>query len=194
MCAKLNSILLKILLLLLLTSCFPSNTNSLLEQDGIQTQQVPLEQIPFDISNRPDFIIDIGPHENDQISLAFYNGKTEGVISLEIEGLKQHGYGGTMCVKPDMLMLVQGGEAWAEIHAIEERMGLIVNEKKMANIFSMGRSVIVSNLDLPNTEWLEGMTYCWFVPLEVGVHQAEFSFVQSSGDVKNYSWQFEIVP
>ena len=164
------------------------------EQGGIQTKEVSLEQTVFDISTRPDFIIDVGPHENSQISLGFYNGETEGIISLEIESLKQHGYGGSICVRPDLSRLVQGGEDWVYTNVIQERMSLTINGKEMANVSSMGRTVIVANLNIPDTEWLDGLTYCWVVPLEVGLHQAEFSFVQSSGDVKSYSWQFEIIP
>lgn len=179
----------KVLILVLLTACLPPDANL---EDNHQSLSITPEQAYFDTSNRADFILDLFPKENSKFSYAFYHAKS-GAINLVVEDAEKIGYESSICIDPYFPVLIQRGDNW-QINDMMERMRLVVNEKEIKDVVASGNTVSASLADIPDTEWVDGASYCWLVPLEVGTHQAEFSFMQSPGDVKSYSWQFEIIP
>jgi hypothetical protein len=41
-------------------------------------------------------------------------------------------------------------------------------------------------------EGIGPILYCWYVPLNIGVHTAKISFTKTSGRVLEYEWSFAI--
>lgn len=145
---------------------------------------------------RPEFIAAVSPPESVIIPFELYHHFSEASIGHGIVDIED-GFHSSICVRPSLRFLVQPGDILLDEHLIWERMDLLVNGAPMEaynKVFQRGLPM-GSTSDGParsDTAWIEGDTYCWKAPLEKGRWQATFQFRQTSGDVKTYTWNFEI--
>lgn len=158
---------------------------------------LPKQNIPT-LEARPNFIEAITPREYSIIPLSFYIhteiGVEETLKTARIGNVI--GFASSICVRPFLEPLVQTGDNFLRSGKIQERMELWIDNNLMEkhNFVLYGLAVIPgpdSQLG-DNTNWVEGADYCWKAPLTVGQHKAIFYFQQTSGDIQEYTWYFEI--
>lgn len=160
---------------------------------------------------RPDFIKAVSPSENRVIPIDIYSYLPDGVVFF---GLRSHDkgmiahelfYASSICVEPVATLLVQEGDSFVDYvdyiagvvrdGLIEQRMELLVDGKGMDYLWSdRGFPIDLPTREPegPRTSFIEWASYCWHAPLGVGVHEVTFRFHQTSGDVKEYTWYFEL--
>ncbi len=150
---------------------------------------------------RPYFIQAVAPKEYRIVPLGLYNYIPEGTIGygieafdLDIPSSQIPAYQSSVCVRPLAELLVQKGDDFGGTRGNEDkfkgRMDLLVNGELKDGVQSSGG--VLSRTDGWETVWIEGADYCWKVPLGTGQHQVTFRFHQTSGDIQEYTWYFEI--
>lgn len=146
------------------------------------------------IQPRPDFVQLVGPLEYSIVNSDFYHLTPEGVGGIRITGTVRNGFQSAICVRPFIRELIQQGDNFGELPILWDRMTLLVDgeQKERYGSSGLGLSVWLSEED-QETQWIEGEDYCWFSPLQSGIHEVAFQFRQTSGDIQEYKWLFAIV-
>lgn len=146
------------------------------------------------VQPRPDFVQLVGPLEYSIVDSDFYHLTPEGVGGIRITGTMRNGFQSAICVRPFMRELVQQGDNFNKLPILWDRMTLLVDgeQKESYGHSGLGLTVWLSEED-QETQWIEGEDYCWFAPLQSGIHEVAFQFRQTSGDIQEYKWLFEIV-
>ena len=147
---------------------------------------------------RPNYIQVVGPEEYTVVPIALYNYFPVGVVGhgIDSSGSLEQGFQSSICVRPLLEPLVQKGDDFDE-QEIWDRMELLADGEVMnayLQVFSRGLPAIPKP-ESPlgsDTRWIEGGDYCWYAPLGIGHHEVIFRFRQTSGDVQEYIWYFEI--
>jgi hypothetical protein len=148
---------------------------------------------------RPEFIQLVGPVEYSIVESDFYHFERPG-DGISITWAMNGGFESAICVKPLLRPLIEKGDYLLDISDMWERMTLLVDGEPKEPYGSSGFGA-PTLLGAPNllseeeqeTQWLTGTDYCWRAPLETGVHDVVFQIRQTSGDVHEYQWLFEIV-
>lgn len=145
------------------------------------------------VQPRPDFVQLVGPLEYSIVDSDFYHLTPEGVGGIRITGTMRNGFQSAICVRPIIRELVQQGDNFSELPTLWDRMTLLVDgeQKESYGISGLGLPVWLSEED-QETQWIEGEDYCWFAPLLSCIHEVAFQFRQTSGDIQEYKWLFEI--
>lgn len=145
------------------------------------------------IQPRPDFVQLVGPLEYSIVHSDFYHLTAEGVGGIRITGTMRNGFQSAICVRPFIRELIQQGDNFSELPILWDRMTLLVDgeQKERYGSSGLGLPVWLSEED-QETQWVEGEDYCWFTPLQLGIHEVAFQFRQTSGDIQEYKWLFEI--
>ncbi|MCL4872314.1 MAG: hypothetical protein KJ063_25415 [Anaerolineae bacterium] len=144
---------------------------------------------------RADFIEAVSPPENRVIPHDVYTRQPAvGEVGFGF-GLNAE----LICVQPVAILLVQEGDIfvddWQDGEKLWGRMELWVNgqaAKYMGNARGFPYSLPTREPEGPRTDFFEWVSYCWEAPLGIGVHEVTFRFRQTSGDVKEYTWHFEL--
>lgn len=153
---------------------------------------------------RPDFIQAVAPKEYRKVPLDLYNDIPEGIVGygigafdLGISSSLEPGYQSAICVRPLARLLVQEGDDFGSTRKNEEmfkeRMELFVDgevREMTQPTIDKGLLEVVGNWE---TVWIEGADYCWAVSLDIGSHKVTFRYHQTSGNIREYTWYFEIV-
>lgn len=159
------------------------------------------------VEPRPDFISALRPPEYYIVPLSLYNYHAEGVVVTTVPEYEPmnprtyaYGFQTSICIEPKMELLIQEGDKLTDFEGDErpeERMELFVDGK----LVEPGPGGSLSGLlyvpptrepESPRTEAIVAAGYCWKVPLSVGKHEVTYRFHQTSGDIKAYTWYFEI--
>lgn len=155
------------------------------------------------VQSRPDYILSVSPEEYSVIPLGVYNHilGIENDYKVIIDAShrpSEQGFQSTICFTLSLEPLIQKGDLlngiFLEEGHIFERITFLLDGKpaKLANEF-IDRAMIRMNPEEESQPgWLEGTGYCWEAPLNVGQHEAIFRFRQTSRDVQEYIWYFEI--
>jgi len=158
-----------------------------LKKSGITRSALPTLQ------PRPEFIVRVSPEESSRVPWWVYKGEFE-----QGPGFRdaEEGFASMVCIEPDLGALVQDGDHFIA-DTIDERMELIVDGIPRSSTTGLVRGSIVDNLkDLESREVLSTFpgfyNLCWSAPVGRGIHQVTFRFRQTSGDIQEYVWQFEI--
>ena len=196
---------------MLVTSCITQTGKSTLTPIVVDFSQIPwstyLTPTPIitlpklnipTFEARPNFIEAITPEEYSIIPVSLYIhteiGVEETLSAFRIGNVI--GFASSICVRPFLEPLVQTGDNFLHSKQLQERMELWVDDYLMEkhNFVLYGLAVIPEPNSVlgNNTNWIEGADYCWKAPLNVGQHQAIFRFLQTSGDIQEYIWYFEI--
>lgn len=146
------------------------------------------------IQPRPEFVRLVGPAEYSVVESDFYHFKEAGVDGIRITGAMRNGFQSAICVNPFLRPLIQQGDDLRDISILWDRMTLLVDgeQKEPYGNAGLGLPVWLSEED-QKTQWVEGDDYCWFAPLQSGIHEVVFQFQQTSGEVQEYKWFFEII-
>lgn len=157
--------------------------------------------IPFPLVSNPvltpgaEFIAVVIPPENRVIPLEQYTYRSVGVVTISWATLGHD----LICLRPIAELLVQEGDVFVDPpddgERLWDRMELWVD----GEIRPFVRNAQGFEYDLPTREpegprtvFVEGAYYCWEARLTVGGHEATFRFRQTSGNVKEYTWYFEL--
>lgn len=160
--------------------------------DPTATPHLPLlAEIP--LQPRPDYINGVSPLEYSIVPIEVFEYKNP---NYELLGLKdvESGFQKTICV--DFLLdtpLVEPGDQLLDSNVISKRMTLFVNGEAM-KLTGGGMSMGVE-MEFPTIEarWVSGhQTECWEAPLRSGRHEVKFQFRQTSGNIAEYIWYFQI--
>jgi len=104
------------------------------------------------------------------------------------------GYGSKICAELNVYDLVQKGDDFTDAEQVLNRIEVEVDGAPrsgdgLIEVYSLmaweenGKTV---------AQWSGPFSFCWKAPLEIGTHQVSFQFRQTTGDVQEYLWQFEI--
>lgn len=145
------------------------------------------------IEPRPEFIRLVSPIEYSIVEFDFYSTEFDGPGGIRISSALTNGFDSTVCVNPRMIALVQKGDILLVSDDLWNRMTLLVNGEEKERFSESGLGARAWLPDDRDTKYIEGDDYCWFSPLQPGVHEAVFQFQQTSGDVQEYRWLFTIV-
>ncbi len=201
------------LLAALLTAC---NSPETLPNDGTSKLIPTLERMDKDaIESRPSYIEALRPPEYYKIPISLYRFRPKGLSTHHVQDYDsknpssfEYGYQSSICVNLYTEPLIQEGDLLTggvelvggervEREEIKNRMELLVNGSPITKEAEQQSGVLVLLPTRepvgPRTEFIEDGNYCWEVPLGLGQHQVTFRFYQTSGDIKEYNWYFEII-
>lgn len=170
-------------------SAATKDISSLLLQMGFMERQP--------VQPRPNFIQAVSPEEYTIVPVDLYNYSPSDIkVVKSATGDPKDGYQSTICLRLSGEPLAQEGDDLTKDGEMGKRMGLYVNDvqMKITNSVQAGVPVITMPKD-PNeiqTSWIEGDDYCWKAPLRPGEHKVVFTFRQTSGNLLEYIWYFEI--
>lgn len=199
--------------LLLLTTCTaPEVEPILVEREPTPIPALVKMDMPV-VEPRPEFINALRPPEYYRIPLSLYNYHPEGLVMHKVRDYDpanlssiEHGFQSSICLDLFARLLAQEGDILTggtaiidgvevEREEMEDRMELLV-DKNLVETEASTQYDILSFLptrepESPRTYFVSA-DYCWEVPLPVGKHEVTFRFHQTSGDMKTYTWYFEI--
>lgn len=149
---------------------------------------------------RPTYIKEIAPEEYFVIPYALYNKEPPPEIIAVGPGSVEEGFRSNLCLEIDLKLLVQKGDNLSNFEQISPHLKLFVDGQEITDFgTSLFRSTLAyadfeveNDFQTAQTRWITGTNFCWIVPLTPGTHEALFQFHQTSGDVQEYRWQFEI--
>lgn len=149
------------------------------------------------IQPRPLYIQAIGPEEYSVVPLDLFNYIPKGQENVGMAvGDPEDGYQSTICLLLSGETLAQEGDDLSQDGIMVERMALLVNNEPMETVNSIQMGIptvrMSDEVDGIRTIWVEGEDWCWHAPLGPGQHRITFKFRQTSGDIQEYTWFFEI--
>ncbi|WP_420631649.1 hypothetical protein [Candidatus Leptofilum sp.] len=153
---------------------------------------------------RPNFVLDVSPQEFEAIPLSLYSAdltdeyydRTGAVVSTAL-GSREFGFKSEVCLEISLGTLAQVGDDFSENSSILERIKISINNEDLTDV-TAGHMHLVST-DLVNSEGeilMSGVgdaVACGKALLAPGLQEVTFEFRQTSGEIKSYSWQFEII-
>ncbi len=137
---------------------------------------------------RPEFIMRVSPSESTSIPLNVYQSEVENAIGFT-ESLGAHN--ANVCVQLSSFELARQGENFADRKSFLKRNSMYVDGQKV----EVHSQVLIGYTEESGEggtkfDFVEHPIICWRAPLNVGLHEAEFQFRQTSGDMQNYTWYF----
>lgn len=148
------------------------------------------------IQLRPDFILATSPRESTHLPITIFERYGMDARSADIwEDIS--GYDSLVCLKVETSRLAQNGDDFIEPTKVQERISILVDDAKVGKVYVT--SILLQSIHVidANGEYLmtgiEPKLICGEVDLSVGVHKVLFQFRQTSGDVLEYEWLFELV-
>jgi hypothetical protein len=176
--------------LLLSISCTLGQTESTIVPALIRMELMPVQP-------RPSFIDDISPPEYAVVPQNIYDRRLENT-QVNAMGTIEDGFRASICIDLNLEPLVQQGDDFSRSDIGSERVALFANGLPMElSTERLSKSVLImDDTEKPIEEWTlypAGVEMiCWKAPLNVGIHEALFTFKQTSGDIQEYTWYFEI--
>lgn len=189
-----------------------------LEPTSVGTEQTPIPLLKMEMTvleDRPEFINAVRPPEYYRIPLSLYNYQPEGLVFHKVRDYDladlssiEYGFQSSICINLFALPLIQEGdrlgvgseiigEVVVETEEMTDRMELFVDGRSVETGASEQSGILfvlpTQEPKGPRTDFVEDGDYCWKVPLNVGIHEVAFRFHQTSGNIKAYTWHFEIV-
>lgn len=143
---------------------------------------------------RPDYISEVSPEEYTVVPINIFQYRPEQITIVGM-GSIEGGFRSTICVDLNLEPLVQKGDTLTDYEGFSDRLFLSVNGEHMQlSDESLFRGVINGKTenDGTQTSWGTGNYLCWITPLDSGRHEVTFQFRQTSGEIQEYSWLFEI--
>jgi len=137
---------------------------------------------------RPEIIMRVSPAESASIPLNTYQAELKNSIGVtDSWGV----YNANICVQLESGKLARQGEDFADLDAFLERNSMLVDGQQI----EVHSHVFLGYADESGEDWtkfdfVEPPTICWRAPLDVGLHEAEFQFKQTSGDIQSHTWFF----
>lgn len=146
----------------------------------------------------PDFLLGIAPAADTKLFFSEFTGGDWYMVPPNslYDPQKAGGIGlnSMVCVRLTVAPLVQDGD----------ELGTDVIPKRVMFFFDgieMGSPIAGIFLTVKYVEQTTSLTtwagpyhdLCWLVPAKIGNHEAIFSFKQTSGDIQEYHWLFEVV-
>ena len=151
---------------------------------------------------RPDFVLDVTPLESQQLPLAMFEAdRTEEFfaatgIFVDSSGDSDLGYMSQICMTADLSYLAQPGDDFSADQNAIKRVTLQVGDLVLPEVTGGHTSLeAISALDENGQVSIQGlgdMIFCGKVNLDVGIHTVSFQFRQTTGETKEYTWQFVI--
>lgn len=136
-------------------------------------------------NSRPDFIDWIKPPEYAIYPLSLYD------VQLP-SGVRTIPPPSSVYVVPNLEVLMEPGDDFSDrnIRTVIERMELSINDERIG--IPNGSYGGLVSIGPTGNEWVDGIQYYWTIPLSIGQYKAEFRFHQTSGNIQEYIWHFEI--
>ncbi|MBK9053077.1 MAG: hypothetical protein IPL78_19855 [Chloroflexi bacterium] len=137
---------------------------------------------------RPEIIMRVSPAESASIPLNVYQAEVENAIGFtDSLGV----YNANVCVMLADGRLARQGESFTDKDSLLERNSMFVDDQQLEvhSVVFIGFSD-ESDDGQKKFSFVEPPIICWRAPLDVGLHEAEFQFRQTSGDIQSYSWFF----
>ena len=151
---------------------------------------------------RPDFVSAVTPLESQQLSLALLEAdRTEEFLAatgilVNSSGDPDLGYMSQVCLTANLFPLAQIGDDFSDDQNVVNRVTFQVDNLILPEVTGWHTSLeAISLLDENEQVSIQGlgdMIFCGKINLDVGVHTILFQFRQTSGETKEYTWQFVI--
>jgi hypothetical protein len=137
---------------------------------------------------RPEIIMRVSPAESASIPLNVYQAEVENAIGFT-DSLG--GYNANICVQLASGKLARQGESFTDKDSLLERNSMFVDDQQLEvhSVVFIGFSD-ESDDGQKKFGFVEPPIICWRALLDVGLHEAEFQFRRTSGDIQSYSWFF----
>lgn len=155
---------------------------------------------------RPPFIQNVSPPESGILPLSLYRAdKTQeyleetGIYADGEFGSPEAGYKSNICVNLDVAPVVQIGDDFSHPDLVIERIVMEVNGLRLLDLTENSyeptlTTVIDESKQVVTTKYSGPFIFCWRAKLDVGTHNVTFRFRQNSGVMREYFWQFTIIP
>ena len=146
------------------------------------------------VQPKPEFIDQINPPEYSIVPEEAFTGKVENSLAPSA-GEEVRLFESAICLRPVMNELVEPGDDFSNRQGPVDRMKLLVD----GNDWGEATKTYDGLLSIPDedgTTFTVGADFCWWVPESfnlLGRHEVTFRFTQTSGNVKEYTWYFEVV-
>ena len=151
---------------------------------------------------RPDFVSAVTPLESQQLSLPLLEAdRTEEFLAatgilVNSSGDPDLGYMSQVCLTANLFPLAQIGDDFSDDQNVVNRVTFQVDNLILPEVTGWHTSLeAISLLDENEQVSIQGlgdMIFCGKVSLDVGVHTVLFQFRQTTGETKEYTWQFVI--
>lgn len=171
-----------ILVMLLLASVVGSCSRSQSSHNNWSDITIPTS------ASRPESIMRVSPSESETLPLETYLSEVENAVGFT-DSLGA--YNANVCVQLSSVELARQGENFADLESFLDRNSMYVDGQKV----EVHSQVFIGYTDESGEggtkfDFVEHPIICWRAPLNVGLHEAEFQFRQTSGDMQNYTWYF----
>ena len=151
-------------------------------------------EITLPIRNeRPNFLPQLSPAENQIVSLANFHGKEGDYRGTSIDWRETENFNSSICLEFEIGVLAQDGDDFTDESVVTERITLTINDIEQEIISVV---ILLSSLDIVDIDGnvlrrnVAPRIVCSRVDLDAGQYEVEFKFRQTSGDVHSYRWQF----
>lgn len=173
-------------------AAYPEQSSFSEPSDGGSTPELlTLDENP--VQPRPDYIQGVSPLEYSIVPVEVFEYKNPNYEQLGLKDVES-GFQKTICV--DFFLdppLVEPGDQLLDSDVISKRMTLFVNGEAV-NLTGGGMRMGTERIS-PTIEarWVSGhQTECWEALLSSGRHEVKFQFRQTSGNIAEYIWYFQI--
>jgi hypothetical protein len=174
-----------VFLLLFLLSCSPGITSE-------SNAPIPTAR------PRPDFVLETAPSESQVLPVSLYEAQRSfpGLLADQWDDID--GYDSSVCLKVETGSLAQEGDDFRDDSdsTMKNRVTMIIDDMEAQATYVAGillqRINVVDGDGQPVKMGVEPRLICSIVVLEPGVHEVLFQFRQTSGDILEYRWHFEL--
>ena len=176
--------------LLVSISCTPEHTESTVVPTLARMELIPAQP-------SPSFVDEISPPEYAVVPQNVYDRRLENT-QVNAMGTIEDGFRASICIDLNLEPLVQQGDDFSRSDIGSDRVALFANGLPMElSTERLSKSVLImEDTEKSIEEWTlypVGIEMiCWKAPLKIGVHEVLFAFKQTSGDIQEYTWYFEI--
>ncbi|MCL4872361.1 MAG: hypothetical protein KJ063_25650 [Anaerolineae bacterium] len=148
---------------------------------------------------RPHFVIEVAPKEGLILPLTIFNASNEQAIS-DIRILSSFenvsAYDSFICLR--VKDIAQDGDDFTQPTIVASRVKMFIDSYQIKTVYVNQSDLSLTSVTDINTgqvimRGIDPKIICGQVDLAPGVHGVFFQFRQTSGDVLEYRWQFELV-
>jgi hypothetical protein len=147
---------------------------------------------------RPDFVLETAPAESQVLPVSLYEAQRSfpGLPADQWDDID--GYDSSVCLKVETGSLAQKGDDFRDDSdsTMKNRVTMIIDDMEAQATYVGGillQRINVLDIDgQPVMMGVEPRLICGLVVLEPGVHEVLFQFRQTSGDILEYTWHFEL--
>ncbi len=145
---------------------------------------------------RLNFVEDTAPSESQILSKSVYEGWQDEPRGQLEDWEDLEGYRSDVCLKVRTGLLAQNGDDFSDDSTFEKRVKLFVDDLESEHLRAFSTSIELINVgDKDGNVLIRGVmprAICGRYDLKPGVHEVLFQFRQTSGDILEYRWQFEL--